>query len=135
MNKTKVLIFRSWCLVLVGMGPTGGAGAAGAGAQEPHVVVLDGGFSTQLSCHVGHVIDGDPLWSARFLHTHPNEVLHTHLDFLRGTMLYISLIKFNLVDLLCNSQNNNGNIVFRQSEVRLIISESRRLIVTYPQVG
>ncbi|KOB76038.1 5-methyltetrahydrofolate, partial [Operophtera brumata] len=48
------------------------------------IVVLDGGFSTQLSCHVGHVIDGDPLWSARFLHTHPDEIVNTHLDFLRG---------------------------------------------------
>lgn len=54
------------------------------GVEPPHVVVLDGGFSTQLSCHVGHVIDGDPLWSARFLHTHPDEVVNTHLDFLRG---------------------------------------------------
>lgn len=67
------------------MGPTNGSSAgSGASARLPRVVVLDGGFSTQLSCHVGHVIDGDPLWSARFLHTHPNEVLHTHLDFLRG---------------------------------------------------
>lgn len=52
--------------------------------QDPHVVVMDGGFSSQLSCHVGHVVDGDPLWSARFLHTHPDEVVNTHLDFLRG---------------------------------------------------
>ncbi|XP_037977251.2 homocysteine S-methyltransferase YbgG [Plutella xylostella] len=48
------------------------------------VVVLDGGFSSQLSCHVGHVVDGDPLWSARFLHTHPEDVVNTHLDFLRA---------------------------------------------------
>ncbi|XP_041971815.1 homocysteine S-methyltransferase-like [Aricia agestis] len=60
------------------MTPTNGDTAA------PRVVVLDGGFSTQLSCHVGHVIDGDPLWSARFLHTHPAEVVNTHLDFLRA---------------------------------------------------
>ncbi|CAH1644936.1 unnamed protein product [Spodoptera littoralis] len=56
----------------------------GEGAEPPHIVVLDGGFSTQLSCHVGHVIDGDPLWSARFLYTHPEEVVNTHLDFLRA---------------------------------------------------
>ncbi|XP_013191947.2 homocysteine S-methyltransferase [Amyelois transitella] len=54
------------------------------GPEPPNIVVLDGGFSTQLSCHVGHVIDGDPLWSARFLHTHPDEVVSTHLDFLRA---------------------------------------------------
>lgn len=56
----------------------------GEGPEPPEIVVLDGGFSTQLSCHVGHVIDGDPLWSARFLYTHPDEVVNTHLDFLRG---------------------------------------------------
>lgn len=56
----------------------------GEGVDAPRIVVLDGGFSTQLSCHVGHVIDGDPLWSARFLHTHPEEVINTHLDFLRA---------------------------------------------------
>lgn len=57
-------------------------------SEPPRIVVLDGGFSTQLSCHVGHVIDGDPLWSARFLHTHPDEVVNTHLDFLRGEITY-----------------------------------------------
>ncbi|XP_059048785.1 uncharacterized protein LOC131844018 [Achroia grisella] len=48
------------------------------------VLVLDGGFSSQLSCHVGTTADGDPLWSARFLETHPEEVVNTHLDFLRA---------------------------------------------------
>lgn len=52
--------------------------------EPPSVVVLDGGFSTQLSCHVGQVIDGDPLWSARYLYTHPEQVVNTHLDFLRA---------------------------------------------------
>ncbi|KAL4708114.1 hypothetical protein ACJJTC_009893, partial [Scirpophaga incertulas] len=56
----------------------------GESLEAPRVTVLDGGFSTQLSCHVGHIIDGDPLWSARFLHTNPEEVLVTHLDFLRA---------------------------------------------------
>lgn len=55
-----------------------------SGEDDPRVVVMDGGFSSQLSCHVGHVVDGDPLWSARFLHTHPEEVVNTHLDFLRA---------------------------------------------------
>lgn len=48
------------------------------------VLVLDGGFSTQLAEHVGTTADGDPLWSAKFLQTHPDEVLKTHLDFLRA---------------------------------------------------
>ncbi|XP_014470952.1 PREDICTED: homocysteine S-methyltransferase YbgG-like [Dinoponera quadriceps] len=48
------------------------------------IKVLDGGFSTQLSTHVGERIDGDPLWTARFLVTEPNAVFATHLDFLRA---------------------------------------------------
>ncbi|KAL6254274.1 hypothetical protein P5V15_014889 [Pogonomyrmex californicus] len=48
------------------------------------IKVLDGGFSTQLSTHVGEKIDGDPLWTARFLITEPKAVFSTHLDFLRA---------------------------------------------------
>lgn len=48
------------------------------------VTILDGGFSTQMSTHVGERIDGDPLWTARFLVTDPEAVLATHLDFLRA---------------------------------------------------
>lgn len=48
------------------------------------IKVLDGGFSTQLSTHVGEKIDGDPLWTARFLVTKPNAIFTTHLDFLRA---------------------------------------------------
>lgn len=48
------------------------------------IKVLDGGFSTQLSTHVGEKIDGDPLWTARFLATDPSAVFATHLDFLRA---------------------------------------------------
>lgn len=48
------------------------------------IVLLDGGFATQLSCHVEDQIDGDVLWSARFLQTNPEAVIETHLDFLRG---------------------------------------------------
>jgi len=48
------------------------------------VKILDGGFSGQLSRHVGVKIDGDPLWTARFLATDPDAVYATHLDFLRA---------------------------------------------------
>lgn len=48
------------------------------------VKVLDGGFSTQLVTHVGDIIDGDPLWTARFLATNPKAIIATHLDFLRA---------------------------------------------------
>lgn len=51
---------------------------------RPKIKILDGGFSTQLSCHVREQIDGDPLWCARFLETHPEACLKSHLDFLRS---------------------------------------------------
>lgn len=57
------------------------------GSDERHLTdirILDGGFATQLGCHVREPIDGDVLWSARFLHTNPQAVIDTHLDFLRG---------------------------------------------------
>jgi homocysteine S-methyltransferase len=50
----------------------------------PKILILDGGFSTQLTSHVGAIVEGDPLWSARYLQTNPKEVINTHLDFLRG---------------------------------------------------
>ncbi|XP_015520143.1 homocysteine S-methyltransferase [Neodiprion lecontei] len=52
--------------------------------ERGKVKILDGGFSTQLSVHVGNKVDGDPLWTARFLATNPDAVLATHLDFLRA---------------------------------------------------
>ncbi|KAG7204949.1 hypothetical protein KM043_005337 [Ampulex compressa] len=48
------------------------------------IKILDGGFSAQLSTHVGAKIDGDPLWTSRFLATNPDVVFATHLDFLRA---------------------------------------------------
>lgn len=48
------------------------------------VIVIDGGFSTQLSVHVTNAIDGDPLWSARSNSTNPELVIQTHLDFLKA---------------------------------------------------
>lgn len=48
------------------------------------IKVIDGGFSTQLSTHVDEKIDGDPLWTARFLIMNSNAVFATHLDFLRA---------------------------------------------------
>ncbi|XP_060517110.1 uncharacterized protein LOC132696353 isoform X2 [Cylas formicarius] len=48
------------------------------------IIVMDGGFATQLSCHVQQPIDGDVLWSARFLATDQEAVINTHLDFLRA---------------------------------------------------
>ncbi|GJQ67033.1 hypothetical protein Trydic_g8005 [Trypoxylus dichotomus] len=53
-------------------------------SEDPPIIVLDGGFASQLSCHVNQPIDGDVLWSARFLATDPQAVIETHLDFLRA---------------------------------------------------
>lgn len=81
-----------------------------------NVKILDGGFSAQLSTHVGEKIDGDPLWTARFLATNPNAVYATHLDFLRagadiietntyqasisGLMKYLSITEEESINLL-----------------------------------
>uniref|UniRef100_A0A182XWW4 non-specific serine/threonine protein kinase n=1 Tax=Anopheles stephensi TaxID=30069 RepID=A0A182XWW4_ANOST len=48
------------------------------------VFVIDGGFSTQLSEHVGAKQDKDPLWTSRFNATNPGAVLETHLDYLKA---------------------------------------------------
>ncbi|XP_052888652.1 AP2-associated protein kinase 1 [Anopheles moucheti] len=48
------------------------------------VIVIDGGFSTQLAEHVGARLDKDPLWSSRFNATNPGAVLETHLDYLKA---------------------------------------------------
>lgn len=52
------------------------------GARASEVLVLDGGFSSQLTRHVGDRVDGDPLWTARFLQSHPMDISRTHRDFL-----------------------------------------------------
>lgn len=52
--------------------------------KDKKVYVIDGGFSTQLSVHVGDCVDGDELWSARFNFKDPEAVIQTHLDFLNG---------------------------------------------------
>lgn len=51
------------------------------------IVILDGGFSGQLKRHVNEQIDGDALWTARHLVTHPEAVIQTHLDYLRGWLV------------------------------------------------
>uniref|UniRef100_A0A1B6KMJ4 Hcy-binding domain-containing protein n=1 Tax=Graphocephala atropunctata TaxID=36148 RepID=A0A1B6KMJ4_9HEMI len=51
--------------------------------MEP-VMLVDGGFSTQLSLYVGNCVDGDPLWSAKFLETNKQACIQTHRDFIRA---------------------------------------------------
>ena len=50
------------------------------------VKVLDGGFGSQISKMVEAPVDGDALWSARFLSTNKQAVVDAHLSFLRGTL-------------------------------------------------
>ena len=52
--------------------------------MSDRVVVIDGGFATQLAVYVGQNIDGDPLWSAKFNATEPEAVVQSHLDFLEA---------------------------------------------------
>lgn len=47
-------------------------------------IVIDGGFATQLTVHVGNHVDGHPLWSALFNFTNKNAVIQTHLDYLKA---------------------------------------------------
>uniref|UniRef100_A0A1L8E2K0 Putative cysteine s-methyltransferase n=1 Tax=Nyssomyia neivai TaxID=330878 RepID=A0A1L8E2K0_9DIPT len=48
------------------------------------VVGIDGGFATQLTQHIGDLVDGDPLWSARFNLTNPEAVKVVHGDFMEA---------------------------------------------------
>lgn len=71
------------------------------------IKILDGGFATQLSCHTNKPIDGDVLWSARFLSTDKEAVINAHLDFLRGKvticskkiLFFVSFLSF--IDIIC----------------------------------
>ncbi|GAB0095499.1 hypothetical protein DMENIID0001_108910 [Sergentomyia squamirostris] len=50
--------------------------------MERDVIVIDGGFATQLTRHVEDMVDGDPLWSSRFNCTNPEIVKLVHGHFL-----------------------------------------------------
>lgn len=47
-------------------------------------MLLDGGFSTQLTKYVGNCVDGDPLWSAKFLETNKQACIQAHRDFIKA---------------------------------------------------
>ncbi|KAM3933569.1 uncharacterized protein RB166_001327 isoform 3-T3 [Leptodactylus fuscus] len=47
------------------------------------VTVLSGGLSTELEA-AGLLIQGDPLWSARLLHTNPEAIKTVHTNFLKS---------------------------------------------------
>lgn len=55
------------------------------GRMNKRVTLLDGGFSTQLVNYTGEVIDGDPLWTSRFLVTHKEKCVFTHRDYVKGS--------------------------------------------------
>uniref|UniRef100_A0A1Y1LCX9 Hcy-binding domain-containing protein n=1 Tax=Photinus pyralis TaxID=7054 RepID=A0A1Y1LCX9_PHOPY len=119
--------------------------------NSDNIHVLDGGFATQLGCHIVDHIDGDPLWSARFLKTQPQAVIDTHLDFLRagadvimtntyqasipGFQKYLNLSAEEGYDLIKEAVNyakiacdrfqeefsDNCNTIFRLNEVSITI--------------
>lgn len=51
--------------------------------KRSEILIVDGGFSTQLSDYVPGV-DDDPLWTARSVVTNPEAVQQTHSDFLEA---------------------------------------------------
>ena len=48
------------------------------------IKVIDGSNALQLRKYVTDQIDGDPLWTSKFLSTNPEALLQVHLDFLDG---------------------------------------------------
>uniref|UniRef100_A0A6M2DH83 Putative cysteine s-methyltransferase n=1 Tax=Xenopsylla cheopis TaxID=163159 RepID=A0A6M2DH83_XENCH len=95
-----------------------------------NVIVLDGGFSTQLAKYVGpDIIDKDPLWSARYNATRPQDVMQVHLDYLKagadiistntyqasieGYMQYLGLTRQESLDLI----NSTVNLAFEARDI------------------
>lgn len=59
-------------------------------ASSP-VLLLDGGFSNELSKRCSYDIDKDPLWTAKALLTDPNAVTETHYAYLEGKVSKLSI--------------------------------------------
>ncbi|XP_062535752.1 AP2-associated protein kinase 1 isoform X2 [Armigeres subalbatus] len=80
------------------------------------VIVIDGGFSTQLATHVGQSIDKDPLWSSRYNATNRGAVMATHMDYLRAgadcilTNTYQASIE-GFMDFLDLSEEDSINLI------------------------
>ncbi|XP_068124109.1 uncharacterized protein [Hyperolius riggenbachi] len=51
--------------------------------MEESVTLLSGGLSTELEA-AGLLIEGDPLWSARLLHTNPQAIKNVHTSYLKS---------------------------------------------------
>lgn len=115
--------------------------------MSSEIKVLDGGFSTQLSTHVGEKIDGDPLWTARFLVTDPDAVFATHLDFLRagadiiqtntyqatidGFVKYLSVNETESLEIIrraVDHARNALNVHVKESEDNASVTNRRPLI-------
>ncbi|XP_012534886.1 homocysteine S-methyltransferase YbgG [Monomorium pharaonis] len=112
--------------------------------KNSYVKVLDGGFSGQLSRHVGTKIDGDPLWTARFLKTDVNAIYATHLDFLRsgadiietntyqasvpGMMRYLNISERESLNLLNTAVSLAKRAVEEYAREERISSDQRPLV-------
>lgn len=94
------------------------------------VKILDGGFSTQLAKHVGERIDGDPLWTSRYLSIDPNAIYKTHLDFLRAgsdiieTNTYQASIG-DFMKYLKTTEHESRELI------KIAIVEAKRAVKTY----
>ncbi|XP_056102349.1 homocysteine S-methyltransferase YbgG isoform X1 [Rhinichthys klamathensis goyatoka] len=51
--------------------------------MDPSPLILDGGLATELEAS-GFQLQGDPLWSARLLHTNPQAIKDVHYRFLQS---------------------------------------------------
>ncbi|XP_050294507.1 uncharacterized protein LOC126734806 isoform X2 [Anthonomus grandis grandis] len=103
--------------------------------KNQEIVILDGGFATQLSCHVSQPIDGDVLWSARYLASNPEAVIYAHMDFLRaGADLIITNTYQASVDLFSEhlklSKEESYNLI--KKAVELAKEAVRRYLEDFP---
>lgn len=51
---------------------------------DKEIIILDGGFSSQISRHVEIPVDGHVLWTSRFILSNKEAVVSTYFDFLKG---------------------------------------------------
>lgn len=52
--------------------------------KKGEIVIVDGGFSSQISRYTSRPIDGDALWTARLLATDKQAIINVYYDFFKG---------------------------------------------------
>ncbi|XP_041647386.1 homocysteine S-methyltransferase [Cheilinus undulatus] len=100
-------------------------------------LILDGGLATELEAHGAH-LQGDPLWSARLLHTDPQAIRDAHYRFLLSgadvvaTATYQASIK-GFIDHLGVSSEGARELLM--SGVHLAKKEVERFVSESPTKG